>query len=494
MIFHGVLLTCVMDPHVVKPLGAYAIANELRKQGYNILVINHFNNFTIDKIKKLLEKAISKDTLFLGYSSSLFSQEGLLNFLPIDQEDFAGLNQYAKSLHPELKVLFGGANSKRITSFNLKHRNNLGVDFAFHGNAEEKIVTFVSNLVNNIPQQISNTYNGLSEISYDIKGLNFNIKEYLHTWHEHDFVLPNESLSLEVARGCIFKCKFCSFPNIGKHPNDDSYIRQEENILTELLTNYEKFGTLTYSITDDTFNERTSKIEMMLRVRDRSKLDLNFVGYNRLDLIAKKPEQLPLLVDLNFNGHFFGIESLHYPSAKIIGKGIRPEEVKETLYRIRDAYRNQVSISAGFIIGLPHETPETLNNWFQWLLPKDNPIDFVKLFPLNLRPSNAIVESDFFSTPEKFGYELLADGAWQNSVWDYDACKTICDNYNKLLFASGRNKIGTFSAASMTIHGQSFIDLAKTSVKDLPVSEIRVKNLPLFEDYYNRIYNYLTSN
>ena len=46
----------------------------------------------------------------------------------------------------------------------------------------------------------------------------------------------------------------------------------------------------------------------MLRVRDRSKLDLSFFGYNRLDLIARKHDQLDLLKDLNFKGMFFGIE------------------------------------------------------------------------------------------------------------------------------------------------------------------------------------------
>lgn len=43
-----------------------------------------------------------------------------------------------------------------------------------------------------------------------------------HVWHPRDCVQPGEALPLEMARGCIFKCKFCRYPFIGKSKNDFS--------------------------------------------------------------------------------------------------------------------------------------------------------------------------------------------------------------------------------------------------------------------------------
>ena len=35
------------------------------------------------------------------------------------------------------------------------------------------------------------------------------------SYREEDFIQPREILLLEFARGCKFKCKFCSFPVLG---------------------------------------------------------------------------------------------------------------------------------------------------------------------------------------------------------------------------------------------------------------------------------------
>ena len=39
-------------------------------------------------------------------------------------------------------------------------------------------------------------------------------------FEKNDFILPGESLPLELSRGCIFKCRFCQYPNIGKDKDD----------------------------------------------------------------------------------------------------------------------------------------------------------------------------------------------------------------------------------------------------------------------------------
>ena len=43
-----------------------------------------------------------------------------------------------------------------------------------------------------------------------------------------DFIWPQESLTIEASRGCVFKCKFCAFPIIGKKKHD--HVRDPQEI------------------------------------------------------------------------------------------------------------------------------------------------------------------------------------------------------------------------------------------------------------------------
>ena len=64
MIYHGVILTDVMARLRFRPMGAYRVANVLREAGYNILVIDMYSTLSIAELKILLDKTITKETLF----------------------------------------------------------------------------------------------------------------------------------------------------------------------------------------------------------------------------------------------------------------------------------------------------------------------------------------------------------------------------------------------------------------------------------------------
>jgi hypothetical protein len=470
--YHAIILTDSMAVGTgLRPLGAYAVANELRLHGFQTLVVNFITHMDCSSIEELIKKFVSDETLFVGYSSSLFldtisPDNPEYNFLPWSPDFFKKINTFIKKINPKTQIVFGGANTKRLSNINLKYNDSLGVDYVIHGYSEGMILDFVNNLKSGIPPQTTSRFSKLKEIDYDFKGQKFNFRNSLHTWALEDFISTGEALPLEVARGCIFKCKFCAYPLLGKKSNDSSYIKLEENLEKEVTENYEKFKTLTYFIVDDTFNERTDKIEMLLRIRDRVKLDLNFVGYNRLDLIARKPEQLKLLKDLNFNGIFFGIESMHYPSAKSIGKGLRPEEIKDTLYKFKFEFPKS-SITAGFIIGLPFENQDTLETWVPWLFDKNCPIDAAVFSPLHLT-NNTHSQSEFDKNPTKYGYSLNDKyGGWTNDFWDKATCNSIAERIKWRLINQDKMKIPGTWAVNLLKLGYRFDQLTSTTVKEM---------------------------
>jgi len=477
--YHAIILTDSIGFGTgLRPFGAYCIANELRLHNLNVLVINFISDIHPNILEKLIRKFVSSETIFLGYSSSLFpSGFHKQGFLPISLELFKKINETSKSLNPNLKVIFGGANSKRLVGYSFGNKDSLGVDYIMHGYSEGMILDFVNSLKLGKEPQFSRSMYGLKEIDYDYTGKLFNFQRSRHFWVNEDFITNNETLPLEVARGCIFKCKFCSYPLLGKNPKDNSYIKLEENIKSEILENYERFKTKTYFIVDDTFNERTDKIEMMLRIRDETKIDLNFVGYNRLDLIARKPEQLGLLKDLNFDGMFFGIESMHYPSAKSIGKGLKPEEIKETLYKIKDQF-STCSITGGFIVGLPYETPDSLREWVDWITDKNCPIDSISLMGLGLSHGTH-GQSEFSKDPTKYGYTPVDNfGGWKNDIWTSIECQTIADKITQDAIDNGRSKVPIFMAVNMLKLNYDLDYLKSLSMRDLSSEDIskRIRN------------------
>ena len=102
-----------------------------------------------------------------------------------------------------------------------------------------------------------------------------------------------------------------------------------------LLENYNKWGTTTYWIGDDTFNDSIEKLEMFLKVTKRLPFKLNFRAYIRLDIIAMQPDQIQMLYDMGLKSCWIGIETFHPEASKTIGKGMSAEKRKKALYDIQ---------------------------------------------------------------------------------------------------------------------------------------------------------------
>lgn len=497
---HGIILTDTLSDFSMRPLGAYTIANILRNNGYNVIVIDMYTKMSMGELRQLLDKFITKDTIFLGYSSTLFVKWDLedndYTWLLTPVNHFKEINQYAKNLNPNLKIMFGGSASYQFINYVAKNNDNCGVNIVMHGYSESMIVDSVNALSNKKTVKFSKKTSGIYEVDYDFKGTLHPFNSSSYSWHNHDLITDNESLPIEISRGCIFKCKFCSFPLLGKSKNDNSYMKQEDILLNEILDNYNKYKTLNYFIIDDTFNERIDKIEMMLRIRDRSKLNLSFSGYNRVDLIHRFPQQMQLLYDLNFKGMLFGIESLNYESAKSIGKGLKPELQIETLYKIKEHYNNNVSITGSFIIGLPHETPETFTKWADWAVSEESPLDVVVFAPLIIgQIKNTHSESEFFKDYGKYGYELSVDKKqWYNKYWSFKDCGKLMFKYMDLVEKTGKQKIPPMTALSLTKLGYNFDELIKMPLKTIINSDVNVnrlgKRIDLNEDLISKFNQY----
>lgn len=488
----------------IKALGAYRIATELRNNGYSVKVIDYAGLWFANKplLFKIFNKLVGTNTLFIGFSTTFFgvpewlkkdSQEvrnkntfaETYHHYPCSPDQFEIVLKYLKKQHPHVKIVLGGA------KVDLSVKINQQVDFVVLGLADSTVVELADHIRKQTPIKYTYNLNNTTYkiINHDVTAKTFDFVNSRTLFEDEDHVFPGEVLPIETSRGCMFKCKFCDFPLLGRKKTDPEYHKHIDILASEFVRNWEKFKTKKYLIVDDTFNETAGKLLSIKDSLEKAKLEIKFSAHVRLDLLGRYPEQLTLLKDLGVESVYFGIESLNHSSLKSIGKAMSPEKIKDLLKMCNDKWKGEVSIHSNFIAGLPYETPDTLAKWMEWVASEDNPSDSYNIGALTIK-HKAYDSSIFAEFPEKYGYILSEEYGWKNNIWDYVTAQKLADSYNNQGFLSGRIKIGGFDFSGFQNFGYEYQDLKGLSYIDLSVEELKSKYLRQFEDYKNALFKF----
>lgn len=443
------------EPFRFRPFGAWRVADELRKHGYHVMVIDFFADIVKQgKITEVIKKYVTKNTKLVGYSSTFFNSNVLAIPKGANNKVFETINNYIKTVSPDVKIAYGGVKSVEFERMIVGLNNNYNFDFIVHGLADTTIVELMDYITNKKIFPLGRKVNGVRIVEHDVKASRFDFRNSIQEYKPHDLISDGETLSIETARGCIFRCAFCSYPLLGKNKNDMSYYRTVDCMAHEMRTNYENYKTINYSIVDDTFNERTDKIVNLIKARDAAKVDATFVSYIRIDLVERYPEQMKLLKELNLKGMFFGIETFSHEAGKIIGKGLHPDRTKEILYQFKEIFPNS-SFTGGFMTGLPGETIQSFMQTVKWLEKDDCPIDTVSVTGLNLYDTSADQNSLFTQNPEKYGIYKTKEHFYINENWTYSVAHKIANTVDKSL-AKKSKKLGGWVSLGLCNLGYTF--------------------------------------
>jgi len=380
--------------------GTYRIATELRDIGLNVQTIDFCMSFTVDEILEILLKYMDSKTQMIGiYSTFLVTPDcdvknrmnmGIINSKSTSvgwsTDDFDIITASIKAINPQCKIVVGGAKIR----YDMKN-----VDYWVPGEGE--------NFIRKI---------------FEVEE-RFDFTQSTIKWHESDHIFESEHLPIEIARGCIFKCSFCSYNLTGKKRGE--YVKPSAVVKEELLRNYDNYGTTGYMFCDDTYNDTVSKVREYHDMIKSLPFNIDFSTYMRLDLIASKPETIDLLYESGCRSVFFGIETFNHEAGKNIGKGMNPNKIKDTLYLLRERWPETV-ISAGFIAGLPYETEESLYETIDWLKKKDCPIDSPSLQVLSVGKKSKIGNDPF-----EYGIEIT-DYGWKSKWTNSKKMKEIVES------------------------------------------------------------------
>lgn len=439
-----ILFTEVCSPGFGRYAGTYRIATELRNAGYIVQVIEYFTRWTTQELKNIIRKFVSRDTLMIGISSTFLQNTYVRNRTDInlvkskfrDQEgegyrlaewigrtDWPELYDYIMQCNPKIKVSVGGSHAGKFV---------LGPTLDYHmvGESEETMLDLAMRLEHGRPPEqetlkLPYTDFTTSTIRYE----------------DNDLIFPKEQLPIEIARGCIFKCSFCSYALNGKKLWE--FNRKPELVLEDLTDAYNKYGSTGFMFCDDTYNDSVEKVRTYHQQFKKLPFQPTWSAYARADMIISKPETIDMLYESGLRSVFFGIETLNHETGKRIGKGMHPEKMKEGLYRMKERWPD-VIVSCGMIVGLPHDTVDTLRKNNEWFLRDDCPVEYPSYYPLNIPasthidPHNDNKKSKISKDPFSYGYEVFPDGYWKSQWMD----KTKAEELTQEFKASNNDKPG----------------------------------------------------
>lgn len=385
--------------------GAYRFANLMERRGWRVTVVDWVSSWSEAELTHYLDCIVGEDTQLFGISYTWLTPEWTQEFVA-----------KMRSRYPGIPFVLGGQQFVQ---------RDLGVDVALYGYSELALDHTLEWLLmgGDLPRGAVRPVELGGTVLVDCNKFYpaMNLGEYAITYREDDFVEPHEQLTVELSRGCKFKCKYCNYAFLGIREDTST---AEELLRKELTENYRRWGTHLYIIADDTLNDRDTKLEMLARVVESLEFEVNFASFIRIDLTAANPHQRELLSRARVWNHFYGVETFHALAGKAVGKGMSPDRIKAALLDMRSHMMRELGVyrgSLGMIAGLPHEPPESWRASEQWL--RENWSDnHWTWWPLEISTEdNVATLSDFSRDYVKHGYSAIQDHERAQQIHDlYD--------------------------------------------------------------------------
>jgi hypothetical protein len=443
---------------LIKTFGVYKVARELRLAGYQVAVLHHAHMFTLPEMFEIMNTLVSDQTLFVGVNNFYFqsadlpkqSRAGIVRsmkgaVIPHDTDNNQFV-QFVKSLNPNCKFVLGGP-------YAVDSSVNKNFDYVVIGYADTSAVNLANHL--SLGHELKKSYqsvNGFTVVN-DSTAPEFNFANSMMEYKDYDCILPKETLPLEVARGCIFKCAFCAYPLNGKKKFD--FIKDRNLLKQELLTNYTNYQTTQYIMLDDTFNDSIEKVKMIYEISKELPFKLEYWAYIRLDLLAAHPETIDMLIESGLKAAHFGIESLNPETCRAVNKGGDRKKQWDTLRYIKQKWGDSIACHGSFIIGLPYESIESITTTFNELIAEDCPLDTWIMHQFTISSaSKANYPSLIDKNPEDYGYIIDPEPIpgspnivnWKNEYLDYNKSLELAMKFEEAKSKKNNKKIDGHTA------------------------------------------------
>lgn len=494
-------------PVITRYVGPYKIKHWIKKSGYQSQVIDHVHYLTEEQLYTATKKFITGNTLVIALSTTfttdtpLKRSDGTYSPFP---ENVANVAIRLRKEFPYIKFVLGGYGAEHVYGgktwdvaiMSYKEASeDIFVEYLNYlkFNSEPPISKLITKYFHLDADYVANNKIYHRPYYYEARQKIYNIELDDFKFTKEDAILPGEALPLDISRGCIFACRFCNYPHLGKSKTD--YIRGMDYVREELIQNYELFGTTNYLVLDDTFNETSAKMEAFLAMTKTLPFEINYSAYLRADLIHRFPDTAYMLKESGLFGAFHGIESMHPSASKLVGKGWSgTPQAKEFIPKLyHDLWQGQVPMLLNYIVGWPEETLDDVMSTLHWF--KDNNLYSIAYEQLGLsdpkKSHRFSIMNEFEKNSEQYGFEFLDTGerhvrnAWKNKTWDPESVTSAKRDIYKFIIENKLRKVSVWNLGSMRFLGYDKEYLLTTAKEDYDLVDFNNRSSNVYQKYYD---------
>jgi len=159
------------------------------------------------------------------------------------------------------------------------------------------------------------------------------------------------SITMITERGCPFECSFC-YRNFGRRTR----YRNSDKVIEEIKTVVDRFGVGHIDFLDEIFNIDAKYVRELCSKIIREKINITWRCIGRTDLADR--ETLEIMYEAGCRWIGYGIESGSQEMLDRMQKRQKVENIEKSIKLSRDA---GIIVTGTFIIGMPGETEETVN-------------------------------------------------------------------------------------------------------------------------------------
>jgi hypothetical protein len=227
--------------------------------------------------------------------------------------------------------------------------------------------------------------------------------------------------TIDCSRGCPFNCSFCTIINV---QGRKTRYRSPECIMDTIRHAYRQSGVNLYFFTDDNFSRNPvweAILDGLLALREQEGIAVEFVL--QVDISSYKiPRFVHKAAGAGCCSVFIGMESMNPRNLQTAGK--TQNRVSEYKLSVAAWHAAQVTTFAGYIIGFPHDTEESVRQDIERLISEVQPdlVSFTMMLPLpgskdhqRMLQDGAPMESDynrFDCCHETMRHPHMKHGAW----------------------------------------------------------------------------------
>lgn len=334
-------------PMRLPPLGLSFVAASLEKAGFKVQMLdNYLIKKTFDELKQIIKK-IKPEIVGITCSSASY---------PKCVESAKAI----KEVLPKCKVVVGGWHPSYVPDSMLEHPE---IDYVIIGEGERAMVELANCLTNNLGEKIISKISGLAfrkkqkiiinppKFISDLDEVPFLARHLLPIdlyEREIPFLNVKPVDTMNVVRGCPFKCAFCETRRLWG-PGCRAF--SPRRVVDEIEYMAKKYGTKGIYFLGDNFTiNKKRTIELCHQIK-KSKEDIEWVCDTRADMISQ--DLLRIMKDSGCKTIWFGVES---GSPRILDKINKGITIEQNIQAFKLCKKEGIQTACSFMIGIPGET------------------------------------------------------------------------------------------------------------------------------------------